>query len=501
MKTRISQRFIVFGGLLLLSMAAIGQTTVNTTVTSGSLTPLVGFNMGDTIDIVATLSTSDVNENGEGEPLVLQSSTGFSGVVSAYAQPLTFSFKASSAGVLNGFIQGFDGDESATVTVTINSTQKKRFTQAQKDALAKASAQLNTQAGAEAAIAAICALGLIPNPSTPLAAICTGTAGVLSGTTWFLSGSLNQLALDPSDPNFTIIAQPMFASVTLLAVPPGATQEETNAINAFNALVLNEVRAAAFAQAIQTSVNRAQGAADAGNTFWEQQQVNAINTYIGQLSSLLGSEGTLLSGLQTALVAANFPSAVITPDTVLNFEFSVLFSGLPDSILQTLNQLGASPAQIDQIRQIAIVQDINAASGTFQQLLTNPSVLQALHDLTAVLGLQVSISVKGQDDAPINPNSNGKIPVAVLSTSTFNAVSRVDVASLTFGHTGTENSLSSCDQGGEDVNGDGLPDLVCHFTTQQTDLVPGDTVVFLRGKTTDGVAIQGQATIQTVPSN
>jgi hypothetical protein len=44
----------------------------------------------------------------------------------------------------------------------------------------------------------------------------------------------------------------------------------------------------------------------------------------------------------------------------------------------------------------------------------------------------------------INTKSRGKIPVAVLSTATFDASTRIDPASLTFGRTGNEDSLSHC---------------------------------------------------------
>jgi len=490
-------KFMILGVLFLSSLLASAQTS--TTISGSSPVPIVGFNAGDTVDIVATLQTTDVNENGEGEPLVLQSSTGFSVVVSAYAQPMAFSFKATTAGVLTGFVQGADGDESASVTATLNSTQKKRFTQAQKDAFARASAQLNTQAGRLAAIAAICGLGLIPSPPSPLAAICTGTASIGSGVTWYLSAKLNELQLDPSDPNFTVIAQPVFPAITLLTIPVGATQEEAGAINAFNAYVLNEVRAAAFAAAVQTAINRAQGAADAGNTFWETKQVNAANTFLGQLALLLNAQPALAAGLENALIAAGFPTAQITPSTVLSFEFSVAFNGLPAPILQTLDELGATQAEINQIRQLAIVQDINAASGTFPQLLTNATLLAALQNLANSLVIPVDILVKSLEDAPINPGSKGVTPVAILSTPTFDALTNVDMTSLTFGHTGSESSLVSCNADGEDVNSDGLLDLVCRFETQLADFVPGDITAFLQGATVSGTRIQGQAPIQTVP--
>lgn len=100
---------------------------------------------------------------------------------------------------------------------------------------------------------------------------------------------------------------------------------------------------------------------------------------------------------------------------------------------------------------------------------------------------------------PINPDANGKIPVAILSTPSFNAVTQVDRNSLTFGHSGSEASLAECTAEGEDVNNDGLADLLCQFNTQQTGLVAGDSIVVLKGKTVTGRTIQGTETIRTVP--
>jgi hypothetical protein len=105
----------------------------------------------------------------------------------------------------------------------------------------------------------------------------------------------------------------------------------------------------------------------------------------------------------------------------------------------------------------------------------------------------VSIDVKpGSDPASINPTSSGTIPVAVLSSSTFDATTVV-TSSLTFGHTGTEHSLVSCSV--DDVNGDGLPDLICHFDARNAGFQPGDTFAILNGETSNGTLILGTDSI------
>jgi CHRD domain-containing protein len=117
------------------------------------------------------------------------------------------------------------------------------------------------------------------------------------------------------------------------------------------------------------------------------------------------------------------------------------------------------------------------------------------------LSIPVDISIKpgATPPVPINAGSRGKTPVAIISTSTFNAVTSLDATSLTFGRTGKEPSLAFCNAGGEDVNGDGLLDLVCHFQTELTGFQSGDVLGILVGKTVQGATIVGQEAIVIVP--
>jgi probable HAF family extracellular repeat protein len=99
----------------------------------------------------------------------------------------------------------------------------------------------------------------------------------------------------------------------------------------------------------------------------------------------------------------------------------------------------------------------------------------------------------------INPKSRGKIPVAILSSPTFDAPAQVDRGSLTFGRTGDEPSLAFCNSGPADVNGDGLPDLVCHFHTPTTGFQAGDTEGVLKGETVAAISFSGSDSVRIVP--
>jgi hypothetical protein len=109
----------------------------------------------------------------------------------------------------------------------------------------------------------------------------------------------------------------------------------------------------------------------------------------------------------------------------------------------------------------------------------------------------VSIDIKpGDPSNRISVRSKGAIQVAILSTDEFDALALVDRASLTFGNTGSEASLISCQKKGKDVNRDGLPDLLCDFSVRLSGLRPGSTVGILMGYTIDETPIAGSDSVK-----
>lgn len=95
----------------------------------------------------------------------------------------------------------------------------------------------------------------------------------------------------------------------------------------------------------------------------------------------------------------------------------------------------------------------------------------------------------------INPKSEGRIPVAILTTDSFNAAT-VHPTSVRFGATGTE--ATPVHTAMDDVDEDGDTDMILHFNTQDTGIVCGDTDASLTGETVSGQKIGGYDSIKTV---
>lgn len=102
----------------------------------------------------------------------------------------------------------------------------------------------------------------------------------------------------------------------------------------------------------------------------------------------------------------------------------------------------------------------------------------------------------------IDPNNQGVLPAAILTTSTgtgellnFDATT-VDPLSLVFGPLGARETHNRGHI--QDVDGDGDLDLILHFKTEDTGIQCGDTEASLTGETFIGQPILGTDAIQTV---
>jgi hypothetical protein len=293
----------------------------------------------------------------------------------------TARFLATQDGqTLIAYIEKANGNEFWEVTAAV--VRRNRLSQAEKDSLTQSAAADNIAAAAAGTVAAGCAAVPSPDPVTKACALGFAISAGLLG----LQANIKQkLALDPPDPNFTAIAQPVFPAVPHLTTASGFTQGEAAALNA---LFANEAQAIGLGEALYASINRADGAAEAGNLFWETRQLQAAAQYAGQLKNVWAAQPALLNNVVLAFQAAGF-SKTVTATDVQKFQNSVAQNGLPGWLVSNLQQLGADGGTINRFRLSILQQNPQAVAGTFPAKFADPQLLSALSDAAALLAVNM----------------------------------------------------------------------------------------------------------------
>jgi hypothetical protein len=114
--------------------------------------------------------------------------------------------------------------------------------------------------------------------------------------------------------------------------------------------------------------------------------------------------------------------------------------------------------------------------------------------------ITVQIDIKpGSSPNTINLGSGGVVPVAILSSATFDATT-VNPTTVTLANAAVRlkgNGTPITEQ--RDVNGDGRVDLVVQINMEALQLTAGDTQATLQGQTVSGQPIQGTDSVRVVP--
>jgi hypothetical protein len=346
----------------------LGTFSVQNGVTS---VPLSGGHAGDTVYVDAQLFTNDPNEDGENEPLNIASGSG-GGSVSQYFSPTRISFTmVRDSQMLDAGIQGADYDESATFNLTIDpAPPKPTYTEEEKKSFSNlADTEELIASGIDVSVAACESLRATCSRQLLIALKALGMSASLEANYY------KALALDPSDPNFQVIAKPIIPSLPVVTAEPGFTQAEADAVNA----LLNDSESSiGITKAILTSIDRVLGAYDANNDIWETKQRNAIALYNLQLSDLVQHKIKTLSALQAALSFEGLSIPISSTDAFY-FELNLLQNGLPPSDVSILTKLLADPVTINNIKNRLSVLDINKVAGTFPDLLVKPSFIDSIN--------------------------------------------------------------------------------------------------------------------------
>jgi len=351
-----------------LTAVPVTATAATTTVTMDSSTPItvVTLNKGEEVNITVTLTTTDPNEGGEGEPFTL-SYGGNTITYSQYGIPGAISITATTNDeAVDAWIQGADGDESASITINTN-----------PNPLAQAPDPVKQYAAKIGAVTAILSGGfwtcaeVVPLLTVPTATVKT-ICGIAAAVFGLSTGIAAYITVDPADPNYKTLAWPQALPIPSLSGVP--FPERTS----LRQLLVNLQEQRALGLAAVTSFNRASGAVDAGSTYWATKQHDRGILYIHRMGWLMAAEPALLRSFVHAIHAARIGDFTITPAQVLSMETSISQNGVPADISGYLTQSGADGADIAQVQQIALAVNIDNVAGTYFSKLIDPSYISVL---------------------------------------------------------------------------------------------------------------------------
>jgi hypothetical protein len=152
------------------------------------------------------------------------------------------------------------------------------------------------------------------------------------------------LARDPPDPNYETIATPAKQPHFKLKLPSRARRGRSGSLaHTLDALLANEASLSGVQGALLHSVERAQGAAEEHNAFWEQRQRLAAADYCSRLARLSSKDAALRLRAKRTLKAAHLPRKLI----------SLSRRGKSSSGIHTALDLLASPELIKELHKEA----------------------------------------------------------------------------------------------------------------------------------------------------
>ena len=189
------------------------------------------------------------------------------------------------------------------------------------------------------------------------------------------------------------------------------------------------------------------------------------------------------------------------PPTYYEISTTATFSG---SVTVCINYSGVSVDDEANLRlyhsESGVWVDATTSLDTTNDIICGSVTSFSAFALFEPIPIPVTIDIKpGSFPNSVNLGSGGTVPVAIFSTQTFDArtlnPSTITLASAPVKLKGQGTPMASF----QDVNGDGLPDLVVHVSTETLQLSDTDTAAVLRGKTSNGRGVKGTDSVRVVP--
>jgi hypothetical protein len=194
-----------------------------------------------------------------------------------------------------------------------------------------------------------------------------------------LADRSQQVALDPEDPNFRVVARPKTPPAHKVVAGKGVSPAAAAAINKLLAIQAKEI---GLADALVTAINRSQGAHVKKQVEWEKKQVRAAGTYASQYAALILAEAKLSPSVRRAFASPGD----VSEEQAFAFQASLINGPLPAGLARALSRLGLTRAELKEVEaQLVVRNHPSLYDGDAFALLADPIHLSIRREMAAGL--------------------------------------------------------------------------------------------------------------------
>ena len=217
-----------------------------------------------------------------------------------------------------------------------------------------------------------------------------------------------------------------------------------------------------------------------------------VELELNSVAVIVGSAATVtVEEIDTQTIAVSVPPEASVPVTMLVGEGMTV--SIPTDVSVSVMEIQTGPDGDHFLFEIE-----NYASSQ-QPIIVEVDGQQITYEPGAAPAIAVNIDIKpGATDNSINLRSNGNVPVAILSTPSFDAT-LVDPLTVTLAAAPVQLKGRGTPQASEeDTNGDGIVDLVVHVDTSALELSSQSVDAILEGTTFSGMNIRASDVVTVV---
>jgi len=197
-------------------------------------------------------------------------------------------------------------------------------------------------------------IGVVASRKAPQVGLSLAVTGIVFT---YVGYKLDQINIDPIDPNFSKVPVPSFPNLPAIR-PVRNTGLTISVAQAIDAVIANEEKAIGLLTALRTALDRSDEAAKAGDEGAEKRQLNAARDFAKRVAEVFKQSAPLRSTLATKWKGPGLVSSISRKDALQTRE-NIIINGFSSPILDALKTLVVDKTDRDILLHQLIIELAN----------------------------------------------------------------------------------------------------------------------------------------------